>query len=55
ADAILAMVRDPARSQSMGLAARRNAEQYSVSVLSNRLLDIYQNIIDSYHRKRPYT
>ncbi len=52
ADAILALARDPARAQSMGIAARQNAEQYSVPALSNRLLDIYQSIIDDYHRKR---
>jgi glycosyltransferase involved in cell wall biosynthesis len=52
ADAILALARDPARARSMGLAARQNAEQYSVPALTNRLLDIYQNTIDDYHRKR---
>jgi len=51
ADAILALARDPARSRSMGLAARQNAEQYSVPALTSRLLDIYQNTIDAYHRK----
>ena len=52
ADAILALARDPARAQRMGLAARQNAEQYSVPALTNRLLDIYQNTIDDYHKKR---
>ena len=52
ADAILALARDPARAQSMGRTARRNAELYSVPALSNRLLDIYQNTIDNYHGKQ---
>ena len=51
-DAILALVRDPARAQRMGLVARKNAESYSVPAMSSRLLDIYQNTIDNYHKKQ---
>jgi len=51
ADAITSLVRDPARAQSMGRTARQNAEAYSVPAMSNRLLDIYQNTIDNYHKR----
>lgn len=51
ADAIMSLVRDPARAQSMGRTARQHAEAYSVPAMSNRLLDIYQNTIDNYHKR----
>lgn len=50
AAAILALAHDPGRAKTMGVAARKNAENYSVPSLTNRLLDIYQNTIDTYHR-----
>ncbi len=52
AQAIIALVRDPARAVAMGQAARATAEQYSVAALTGRLLAIYQNVIESYHRSR---
>jgi len=52
ADAILMLARDPARAQSMGRTARQNAEGYGIPAMSNRLLDIYQNTIDNYHKKQ---
>ena len=50
--AILSLVRDPARAQAMGVAARANARNYSVPVLTERLLEIYQDTIAAYARDR---
>ena len=47
---ILTLVRNPARARAMGRAARANAERFSVPVLTQRLLDIYQETIEDYHR-----
>jgi len=52
AQAILSLVRDPARAQAMGVSARGNARNYSVPVLTERLLDIYQDTIAAYARDR---
>ena len=46
AQAILALIRDPQRLRTMGQAARRNAERYSIPSLTSKLLDVYQQAID---------
>ncbi|NOX62461.1 MAG: glycosyltransferase family 4 protein [Chloroflexi bacterium] len=50
AENILLLVRNPGRARAMGRAARANAERFSVPVLTQRLLGIYQETIDDYHR-----
>ncbi len=52
AQAILSLARDSNKAQAMGKAARANARRYSVPALSSRLVDIYQDTIDGYHRNR---
>ncbi len=52
AQAILALVRDPAHAQALGRAARANASNFSVTALTQRLLDIYEDTIAAYSRDR---
>lgn len=50
AEAICALTDHPERARAMGQAARINAKRYDIPALTKRLLDIYQNTIDKYHR-----
>ncbi|MCO6450324.1 MAG: glycosyltransferase [Caldilineales bacterium] len=50
AEAMLRLAHDPGRGQEMGRSARAQAEHYSVDSLTQRLLAIYQNTMDAYHR-----
>ena len=50
ADAILSLINDPDKLRAMGKAARRNAENYSISRLTSRLLDVYHAAADAHYR-----
>ena len=50
AAAILSLINNPSRLRAMGKAARKNAEKYSIPVLTSRLLDIYQKAADAHYR-----
>ena len=50
ASAILSLINDPDRLRAMGHEARKNAEKYSIPVLTSRLLDVYHKAADAHYR-----
>ncbi len=45
ADAVCALIADPKKRKQMGMAARKRAEQISARRCTERLLDVYQQVI----------